>query len=264
VSIGNFEIHWYSAIILFACFVGVTLAIREGLKRNVRKDFMFNMAFWSIIIGILGARLYYVLFNWSLYENNLLEIFKIWNGGLAIHGGIIAGFITIVIYTKKYEVSTFKMMDIGVVSVILGQAIGRWGNFFNMEAYGVATTYEHLKGLNIPEFIINGMEKNGLYYTPTFLYESLWCLAGFIVLLIIRKWKYLKVGQLTSLYFIWYGVGRFIIEGYRLDSLMIGGFRAAQVISIITVTIAVVVFVVLCSKRKFEDLYTEPEREIRF
>jgi len=171
ISIGALEIHWYSIILLVSIVLASLLVIKEAKRMNFEKEFMFNLIFWTVIMGIIGARLYYVLFNWEYYSLNLIEILKLWTGGLAIHGGLIAGFITIVVYTRKHEISTFKIMDIMIVPVLLAQAIGRWGNFFNMEAHGAATTFEHLKSLRIPDWIINGMEKGGVYYTPTFLYE---------------------------------------------------------------------------------------------
>ena len=151
------------------------------------------------------------------------------------------------------------------VPLILGQAIGRWGNFFNQEAHGVATTYAKLKDMHIPEFIINNMNIGGIYYTPTFLYESIWCLLGFIVLLIARKFKYLKVGQLTSIYLMWYSIGRFLIEASRTDSLMLGGFKVAQLISVLLFLIGLFAFMILSRRSKFENLYSESNADqIRF
>jgi phosphatidylglycerol:prolipoprotein diacylglycerol transferase len=142
-------------------------------------------------------------------------------------------------------------------SLILGQAIGRWGNFFNSEAHGGATTLIALRSKHIPDFIINGMYINGVYYEPTFFYESLWCFLGFIVLLIVRHYKYLKVGQLSGIYFMWYGVGRFFIEAMRTDSLMLGGFKVAQLVSLVLFIIGLALVMIMGRKSKFEDLYTE-------
>ena len=238
--------------------------MKEGKRFNISSDFLFNLAFWVIVFGILGARLYYVIFNWSEYSSDLLSIFKIWNGGLAIHGGIIAGFITMFVYCKKYNVSVFKISDMAVAPVILGQAIGRWGNFFNGEAHGAVTTLAHLKELNIPDFIINGMQIGGLYYHPTFFYESIWCIIGFIILLILRRFKYVKVGQLTCVYLMWYSVGRFFIESMRTDSLMLGGFKAAQIVSLVLFVGALLYMMVLSRKGKFQDLYNKECENIRF
>lgn len=255
-NIYGFSIKWYSVLILIGIIVGFILADREARKFNLPKDFVFDLGFWVVIFGIIGARLYYVIFNFGLYKNDILEIFKVWNGGLAIHGGIIAGLITLIIYCKIRKVSPFRMADIVVPSLILAQAIGRWGNFFNSEAHGPATTLLNLQNLHIPKFIIDGMKINGIYYHPTFLYESLWCLLGFIVILLVRKfYKYLKSGQLTCVYMMWYSVGRIFIESLRTDSLMLGNFKVAQLISIIMFLVGLVGFVYLCFNRLKKGQY---------
>ena len=231
ISIGGINIKWYSVLILVGALLAFIITIREGKRYNYPKDYIFNMLFWTVIVGVNGARIYYVLFNLNLYTN-FWDIFKVWEGGLAIHGGIIFGFITMLLYCKKYHVRTLRMTDFAVPGLILAQAIGRWGNFFNGEAHGAATTLTHLQSLHLPEFIINGMNIGGIYYQPTFLYESLWCILGFLILLVIRRLKYTKVGQPTAFYLMFYSIGRFFIEGMRTDSLMLGGFKAAQIVSI--------------------------------
>ena len=264
-SIFGVEIRWYSVLLLTGMIVAIILLIKEGKRFNIPKDFLFNLAFWVIIFGIIGARIYYCLFNFNLYKDNLLDILKIWEGGLAIHGGLIAGFITLVIYTKRYNVNTIKITDMTVVPLLLAQAIGRWGNFFNGEAHGAATTYNHLKELHIPETIINGMKINNVYYHPTFFYESIYCLIGFIILLFVRRYRYLKRGQLTCIYMMYYSVGRFFIESLRTDSLMFGAFKAAQLISVILFIVGLIAFMILSRKGRFEDLYSEEQNgPIRF
>jgi len=259
------EIRWYSMLLLIAMAIAITMLIKEGKRFNIPKDFTFNLAFWVIIIGILCARVYYCIFNFSLYKDNLWDIFKIWEGGLAIHGGLIGGFITLVVYTKRYNVNTYKITDMTVVPLLLAQAIGRWGNFFNSEAHGVATTYYHLKELHIPEKIIQGMKIGNVYYHPTFYYESIYCLVGFIILLFVRRYRYIKRGQLTSIYLMYYSLGRFFIESLRTDSLMFGGFKVAQIISVVLFVIGLVAFMILGRKGRFEDLYNEEQRgPIRF
>lgn len=260
-SLFGMDFRWYSVLILISAIIGIILFIVEGKRFKLDKDFLFNLAFWVIIFGFIGARLYYCLFNFELYKDNLIDIIKIWEGGLAIHGGLIAGFITLIIYCKNHNVYPLKICDMAVVPVILAQAIGRWGNFFNSEAYGSAVSYFTLKEWHIPDFIINGMYINGLYYHPTFFYESLWCLLGFIVLLVIRRMKYIKKGMLSCIYVMWYSVGRFFIEALRTDSLMIGAFKQAQIISIVLFVVALCVFMVLSRKGKYEDLYNE-ENEV--
>ncbi|MEG2321999.1 MAG: prolipoprotein diacylglyceryl transferase [Bacilli bacterium] len=266
LDLGFIKIYWYSVMILLGLLIGGTLVIKESKRYKIPEDYINNMLLYLIIVSILGARLYYVAFNWSYYSNNIIEIFKIWEGGLAIHGGIIAGLIFIVFYTHKYHANTFKILDMMVVGLIIGQAIGRWGNFFNGEAHGMATSLEFLNSLHLPNFIIEGMNIFGVYYHPTFLYESLWCIIGFIILLIIRRLKYCKIGQLTGFYLIWYGIGRFFIEGMRTDSLMMGSFRIAQIISIIMIVIGLIIMIVKGRGSKLENKYNDMENidEIRF
>lgn len=261
MKIGEFEIKWYSVSLLIAVLVGIGWLLREGKKHNYPKDFLFNLCFWAIIFGFFGARAYYVIFNWSAYASNPISILKIWEGGLAIHGGLLAGFITVVYYCKKYNVRLFKIVDMAVPGIILAQAIGRWGNFFNAEAHGGIVLKSTLENMHLPDFIINGMYINGSFYHPTFLYESLWCLLGFITLFLLRHYKYLKVGGLTCFYLCFYSVGRFFIESMRTDSLMIGGFKVAQVISVILFIIGILGLMIESRKAKFEDLYSEPNHE---
>ncbi len=265
VTILGIDIRWYSVLILLAIVISIIMIEREAKRFNIPKDFTFNMAFWTIIISIICARAYYCIFNFSMYKDNILDIFKIWEGGLAIHGGLIGGFITLYVYCKRYNVNPYKMTDITVVPLLLAQAIGRWGNFFNNEAHGSATTYYHLKQLHIPEKIIEGMKIGNVYYHPTFLYESIYCLIGFIILLFVRRYKYLKRGQLTCLYLMYYSLGRFFIERLRTDSLMLGGFKVAQLVSVILFIVGLIVFMILSRKGRFEDLYSEEQNgTIRF
>lgn len=257
VDLGFIKIYWYSIFIFLAFFVGGSLAIKEAKKSHIREEDMINFFFFLIPISIIGARLYYVLFNWSYYSQNVVEIFEIWQGGLAIHGGLLAGLIFLVLYCLKHDINITRMLDIMVVSIIIGQAIGRWGNFFNGEAHGIETTAEFLHKIIPFNFIVEGMNIGGIYYHPTFLYESLWCLIGFILLLIIRKMKYLKNGQLTGFYMIWYGVGRYFIEGLRTDSLMLGNFKMAQIISVAMAAIGLVIVIVKGRGFKLDNRYNE-------
>lgn len=259
IDLGFIKIYWYSIMILLGVFIGGSLIIKESKKFKFPEDYMVNLILYTVVFGIIGARLYYVAFNWNYYSNNIIDIFKVWEGGLAIHGGILFGLLTIIIYTKKYGVKTFRMLDIIVVGLIIGQAIGRWGNFFNGEAHGGATTLEFLQGLFIPQFIIDGMNIHGVYYHPTFLYESLWCLIGFVVLFIFRKTYYNKIGQTTGLYLIWYGVGRFLIEAMRTDSLMLGNIKMAQIVSILFVIIGIVIFIIKGKGSKMNNRYNDLE-----
>lgn len=256
-TIFGLNIRWYSVLLLIAILIGFFLINLEGKKYNYPKDFLFNLVFWTIIVGFISARLYYVLFNYKMYVNDPISIFKIWEGGLAIHGGLIGGFLTLAIYCKKYNTNILKVTDMATISLLIGQAIGRWGNFFNSEAHGSATTLFELKNYHIPNFIIEGMYINGTYYHPTFFYESIWCLIGFFLLLIIRHYKYLKVGELTCIYLMWYSFGRFFIESLRTDSLMFQGFKVAQLVSILLFIIGLAVLLFIKRKSKYESLYHE-------
>ena len=241
LSIGNFHIYCYSVLIATGIIIGLYLLMKEASKQNISKDTIIDIAFYTIIWGIVGARIYYVIFNIKPYLSNPLSILYVWEGGLAIYGGIIGGLITLAYQTKKKNIALGKLTDMIVPSLILAQAIGRWGNFFNQEAHGGIVTLEFLKKIHIPNFIIKGMYINGNYYHPTFFYESLWCLLGFILLIIIRRLlKNSKDGTLTFIYLIWYGIGRFFIEGLRTDSLYLGIFRISQIVSIVIIIIGII------------------------
>lgn len=259
LELGPIQIYWYSIFIFLGLLTASILIFKEAKKRNIDEDFLINLIFNTIIIGLIGARVYYVLFNIPYYASNPIEILAVWNGGLAIHGGIFAALAFILIYCKKKNINSLQLLDIIVVGLIIAQAIGRWGNFFNSEAYGQVTTYAELKAQQIPTFIINGMYILGEYRQPTFFYESTWCFAGFLAMLIIRKYKYLKRGQLTGFYLFWYGLGRLLIESLRTDSLMLGPIKIAQVVSIVFIITGIVLFFYNLIKSTPTDkrLYTE-------
>ena len=258
------QIYWYSIMIFLGIVFGTIVILLEARKQKINRDFMINLIFYGIIFGLLGARLYYVLFNLDYYLKYPVEIFEIWNGGIAIHGAMLFGLLTVFLYTRKYKTKFLKILDILVVGFILGQAIGRWGNFFNGEAYGPITTLTNLKSMHLPDFIINGMNINGAYRIPTFLYESVWDFLGFIVLLVARRYKYLKRGWLTAIYLIWYSFGRFFIESLRADSLMFGHLKMAQIASLVMIIIGILMLI-LCKKGdRFDNLYSEEVKEIDF
>lgn len=241
ISLGSINIYWYSVLIVISIVIGMYFSLREASKNGIGRDFIYDMIFYLIPIGIIGARIYYVVFNFSLFKDNLVDIFKVWEGGLAIYGVVISSIIFIIYYCKKKKKNILLTLDTLVPYLILGQAIGRWGNFINREAHGPVTTIEYLKSMHLPDFIIRGMYINGSYYIPTFLYESLWCILGFILLLIVRKKdKYKNKGILLFTYFIWYGIGRFFIEGLRTDSLYLGTFRISQIVSIVIILIGII------------------------
>ena len=235
LDLGFVQIYWYSVMLFLGFLLGGYLLLREAKRFKISNEFIVNMFFYTIPIAIIGARLYYVIFSFDMYKDNLLDIFKIWEGGLAIHGGVLFGLIFVVLYSKKHGYNPIKIMDMSAVSLIVGQIIGRWGNFFNQEAHGPATTLARLKSLHLPSFIIEGMNINGVYYHPTFLYESVWNLIGLIIMLFLRRRKHIKIGQIAGFYMIWYGIGRFAIESMRTDALMMGGLKVAQLVSIILI-----------------------------
>jgi phosphatidylglycerol:prolipoprotein diacylglycerol transferase len=244
IEIGSFVVHWYGVIIAAAISVAIFLTIREGNKKDIEEDTIIDMVLWAIPIGFVGARLYYVLFELDYYLQNPGQIIAIWNGGIAIYGGLIAGGLTLYWYTKKKGISLSLLLDTLAPNLLLAQSIGRWGNFMNQEAHGGPVSRGFLEDLYLPKFIIEQMNINGIYYHPTFLYESLWSLLGFILLVIIRRRKnLLHQGEVALSYVIWYSVGRFFIEGMRTDSLWIGDLlRVSQVLSIILFIIAIVIW----------------------
>lgn len=253
-NIFGFNVYYYSLCILLGVIVAYILITREGKKQGLTKEFTSDLIFYTLIIGILGARVYYCVFNLDYYLANPSEILKIYNGGLAIHGGVIAGLVFVYFYTKKKNVSFIKILDIVAPAVIIAQSFGRWGNFFNQEAHGGITTYQNLKNMHIPEFIINGMHIEGKYYYPTFFFESIWCLIGFIILMIARRNKNLRKGFQIGFYFIWYGIGRFFIEALRTDSLMFFGLKIAQIVSLIGIIIGIIIIVTNRNKKYYNEM----------
>lgn len=243
LSLGPIQIHWYGVIIGVAIALGLYLVVRESNKRGLDKDLFVDLMLWAIPIAILSARAYYVIFEWDYYAQNPGQIIAIWKGGLAIHGALIGSIITAYVFTKKRNVSFWQVADITAPSLILGQAIGRWGNFMNQEAHGGEVTRAFLESLFLPEWIINQMYINGAYYHPTFLYESLWNILGFILLLVLRRVN-LRRGEIFLTYLIWYSIGRFFVEGLRTDSLMLTeSIRMAQMISVVLIVGAIAVLI---------------------
>ena len=234
-SFGTFTLYWYGLIIAGAMLLAITLASKEGKKRGLGEEDITDMAMWAIPLGLIGARIYYVLFQWEYYIKKPLEIIAIWQGGIAIYGGLIAGGLAVYWFTKKKGIPFSLMLDILAPYVLLAQSIGRWGNFINQEAHGEAVTRTFLENLYLPKFIIDQMQINGTYYHPTFLYESLWSLLGFVIIIILRNRKQLlRQGEVALSYVLWYSTGRFFIEGMRTDSLWIGDFlRVSQALSFV-------------------------------
>jgi phosphatidylglycerol:prolipoprotein diacylglycerol transferase len=195
---------------------------------------MTNFILWALPIAIIGARLYYILFDLEPYLADPIQIFNTRSGGLAIYGGLIAAVIVLIVYTRHNFIDPWLFLDVVAPGVMLGQAMGRWGNFTNHEAYGGETTRQFLESLHLPQFIINNMYIDGAFRQPTFFYESMWSLLGLILILIIRKKVAVKCGELFLGYVTWYSFGRFFVEGMRTDSLyFFGGLRVSQVLSLV-------------------------------
>ncbi|MBA9026785.1 prolipoprotein diacylglyceryl transferase [Peribacillus huizhouensis] len=242
-DLGFLEVHWYGIIIGVGVLLGLFIATKEADRRGIGKETFVDMILFAVPIAIISARIYYVIFQWDYYSQNPGQIIQIWNGGIAIHGAIIGAVLTAIVFSKVRKLSFWKLVDVAAPSLLLGQAIGRWGNFMNQEAHGGEVTRAFLENLHLPNFIINQMYIEGTYYHPTFLYESLWNLLGVALLLILRR-SNLRRGEIFLSYVIWYSVGRYFIEGLRTDSLMLTEtLRIAQVISIVLIVVAIVLWV---------------------
>ncbi|WP_374722410.1 prolipoprotein diacylglyceryl transferase [Peribacillus tepidiphilus] len=235
IELGPIHIYWYGVIIISGAMIGLWLAIRESKRRGLPEDTFVDLVMFALPISIFVSRVYYVMFNWDYYAKHPNKILAIWEGGLAMHGVLIGAVLTIIVFAKVRNISFWKLTDILAPSLILGQAIGRWGNFINQEAHGGPVSREFLENLYLPDFIINQMYIKGTYYHPTFLYESLWNFVGFILLMFLRNAN-LRRGELFLTYIIYYSFGRFFIEGLRTDSLMLTeNLRMAQVISVLLI-----------------------------
>lgn len=242
-SLGPLTVRWYGLLIVGGIILAYLFGQREAIKRGLPEDFLADLLIWAVPISIICARIYYVAMKWDYYSANPGSIIQIWNGGIAIHGALIGAFITAYIFCRVKGVSFLKVADILAPSILIGQIIGRWGNFVNQEAFGGPVSREFLEGLFLPDWIINHMyvALNGVmtYVHPTFLYESMWNIVGLIILVLLRKVN-LKRGEIFFGYLIWYSIGRFFIEGLRTDSLyLIGDLRSAQVVSIIAIVFGV-------------------------
>ncbi|MEK8132550.1 prolipoprotein diacylglyceryl transferase [Paenibacillus filicis] len=219
-SLGPISVHWYGIILGTAALIGLVLAIQEGKRFGIPSDFFMDLLLIGVPSAIIGARIYYVAFKWEDYRDNWVDVFKIWNGGIAIYGALIGAIIAALIYVRRKGYSFWRIADICAPGLIVGQAIGRWGNFINQEAHGGPVLESFLRdNLHLPNFIVNQMMIEGTFYHPTYLYESLWNLVGLVLLFILRRQKFLRSGELFLSYFIWYSIGRFFIEAFRTDSL---------------------------------------------
>ncbi|EHJ56312.1 prolipoprotein diacylglyceryl transferase [Streptococcus urinalis FB127-CNA-2] len=252
LKLGPIEIHWYAICIMTGLILAVYLAMKEAPLKKISGDDVLDFILMAFPIAIIGARLYYVVFQWSYYSKHLNEIIAIWNGGIAIYGGLITGAIVLYVYCYYKVINPISFLDIAAPGVMIAQAIGRWGNFVNQEAYGKVVN--HLNYL--PGFIKKQMFIEGSYRVPTFLYESLWNVLGFVIIMSLRhRPKLLRNGEITCFYLIWYGCGRFVIEGMRTDSLMFVGLRVSQWLSLLLVILGIVIIIV--RRKKDVSFYKE-------
>lgn len=236
-TIFGIDVMWYGILIATGMIIAVAIAVRESKRVGIKEDDIIDLALYLIPLGIIGARIYYVLFSWDQYAANPMDVFNIREGGLAIHGGLIAGILTGIVFSKVKKIDFFKLADVVVLGVPLAQAIGRWGNFINKEAHGGPT--------NLPW----GIMVDGQKVHPTFLYESIWDVLVFIIIFSRRKNKKFD-GQIIAEYMALYSLGRFFVEGLRTDSLMLGPIRMAQFISLIGIIAGVVLYIILSKRSK--------------
>lgn len=244
-NLGNLSVKWYGVIMALAIILAVSMAIIEGRKRQIESDDFVDLLLWAVPLGYVGARIYYVIFEWQYYAQHPDQIIAIWNGGIAIYGGLFAGLVVLLIFCYKKMLPPFLMLDIITPGVMAAQILGRWGNFINQEAHGGPTTLGFLQSLHLPNFIISQMKINGIYYQPTFLYESFFNLIGLILILVLRHRTHLfKQGEIFMLYLAWYSVVRFFVEGMRTDSLYLwGSIRVSQLLSLILLVIVIGLFI---------------------
>jgi phosphatidylglycerol:prolipoprotein diacylglycerol transferase len=281
LDLGFITWYKYSVMIMTGLIIAILLGIQEGKKIGINADTILDGVLIIVPLSIVGTRLWYVIFEWERYAWDIMAIINITDGGLAIHGGFITAFISAYIYAKKKGFSMFGAFDLMAPGFLIAQAFGRWGNFFNQEAHGgviggtlngdALLSLDEQRAflsetLHLPDFITNQMYligPDGLnYYHPTFLYESLWNVVGFIIMLILRRTKFLRQGDLLPVYLIWYSTGRFFIEGMRTDSLYIGdtGLRTAQVISILMILGGIALIVLtrtILPQKKYADVLAE-------
>lgn len=240
-DIGGFSVHFYGVIIAMGLVLAAIYGCRRSKKFGLKEDDIIDGVLCIVPFAVICARLYYCIFSWSQYAENPISILYIWEGGLAIYGGVLGALIGILVFSKVKKVSCGAVLDLVALGFLIGQSIGRWGNFFNREAFGAATDSFFRMGL------LN--DKTGIveYYHPTFLYESLWNLAGFVLLhFLTDKRKY--DGQIALGYALWYGLGRTFIEGLRMDSLYLGPFRVSQLLAAVSCVAAAITMLVFYLK----------------
>ena len=263
-TVFGLNVYWYGVIIGLGIIISLALAVKEAKRTGQNPDNYMDFTMIAIVICVICARLYYVIFSWDYYSHHLNEIFATRNGGLAIYGGIIGGIVTAIVYTKVKKLNFWLFADTTAPSLLLGQIIGRWGNFFNREAFGgytdglFAMRYMKEQVSHIPQSVLdNIINVNGVQYIqvqPTFLYESFWNLVVFVILMILKRRKKFD-GEIFGLYLLGYGLGRVWIEGLRTDQLILGntGIPVSQLLSAIIIIISIVILYI--RYKKIGNLY---------
>lgn len=263
IEVFGLEIAFYGIIIGLGVMAGIAMAAMEAKRTGQNPDTYYDLAIYAVIFSVIGARLYYVVFSWDQYKNDLLSVFNIRQGGLAIYGAVITAVITVYVFAKVKKISFLQLVDTAVLGLVLGQIIGRWGNFFNREAFGEYTDsllamrlpLDAVRSSDVTELMMKHVETiKGVSYIqvhPTFLYESLWNLGVLFFLLWWRKHKKFE-GEIFLMYLLGYGVGRFWIEGLRTDQLLIPGVKlpVSQVLAAVLVVVSIVTIFIIKRKKK--------------
>lgn len=250
LELGPLTVHWYGFIITMGVILSVIYARARCEEFGIKnKDDVLDAVMIAVPIAFICARIYYVIFTWENYRNNLWNVFAIWEGGIAIYGGVIGGILGFYLVCKMKKFDFLSFLDLGACSILLGQAIGRWGNFANVEAYGEETT-------SFFRMVIRQGTDMTVGVQPTFLYESVWNIVGFFLLFIISRKLYKFKGQMALCYMIWYGFGRGIIEGMRTDSLYFGAIRVSQALGFASSVLGIILMIIILKKKGNIDANT--------
>lgn len=250
-GIEGWNIAWYGVIIVFGMILGVALACLRAKNAGLKSDIILDFITIAVPIAIICARMYYVIFEWDNYAGDILSIFKIWEGGLAIYGGVMGGLLVAFFFCRHYQFPFIYFLDLLIPSLVLGQVIGRWGNFMNQEAFGNLVTDANLQFFPYAVYIDNLQQ----WHQATFFYESVWNFCLLAVMLWLSR-KKPKTGTMLCLYFTIYGLGRLIIEGLRTDSLyLIPGLRVSQLLSLVLIGIGMAIWILAVRKNKFKSVY---------
>lgn len=242
------NIPWYGVLIASGVLIAISLCMYEEKRLRLKEDTIIDLAFWVIPLGIIGARLYYALFNWQVFAGDPLSVLRVWEGGIAIYGAVIGGLLGVLLFSRRRRMNPFVLTDIIAPGLSLAQGIGRWGNYFNMEAYG-----REISNAKWQFFPVGVQIPNGTGYTwhmATFFYESFWDVLVFAVLWFVVRKRSQKAGTVTLWYLVLYGIGRFFIEGLRTDSLMSGNIRVSQLLSLILIFLSISLLIVNTIKKK--------------